>query len=74
MLLIAITYGFYHPTMQYAIIFLFPMIFDGGIQLLTKYESNNALRFLTGFFFGYGFFQLIISSLLAAYWYGYHLV
>lgn len=74
MILIAITYGFYHPPTKYAILFLIPMILDGGIQLLTKYESNNSLRFLTGFLFGYSLFQLFFSSLIAAYWYGYHLV
>lgn len=72
-LLIATTYWIYHPITQYAIILLFPMILDGGIQLLTKYESNNTLRLLTGFLFGYALFQLLISSLIAAYWYGYHL-
>lgn len=74
MLLISITYGFYHPPTIYAIFFLIPMILDGVIQLLTKYESNNSLRFFTGFLFGYSLFQLLFSSLIAAYWYGYHLV
>lgn len=71
-ILIGITYRFYHPSTTCAIILLFPMLLDGGIQLLTTYESNNVLRFLTGFIFGYALFQLLISSLIATYWYGYH--
>lgn len=73
-LLISITYWFYHPPIIYAVFLLFPMILDGGVQLLTKYESNNILRFFTGFLFGYSLFQLLFSSLIAAYWYGYHLI
>jgi uncharacterized membrane protein len=42
---------------------LIPMILDGGIQLIASivtprdpfYESNNTLRFITGFLFGIGF-------------------
>jgi uncharacterized membrane protein len=48
------------------------MILDGGIQLLTRYESTNIRRFFTGLFFGYGFFYLIAASLVATYWIGYH--
>ena len=73
-IMIAITYWFYHLPTLYAIFLLFPMILDGGIQLFTKYESNNYLRFFTGFLFGYSLFQLFFSSLIATYWYGYHLV
>lgn len=34
------------------IIFLLPFVFDGTVQMLTPYESNNTLRFLTGIFAG----------------------
>lgn len=44
-------------------ILLVPMAIDGGVQLIASlvtpkdpfYESNNALRFATGFLFGMGF-------------------
>ena len=73
-LILGITYGMYHPSILYALIFLIPMIFDGGIQLLTTYESTNIRRFLTGLFFGYGLFCLILISVIATFWYGYHFV
>ncbi len=33
---------------------ILPIGLDGGIQMLTSYESNNPLRLLTGAFFGAG--------------------
>ncbi|WP_097003224.1 DUF2085 domain-containing protein [Lacrimispora sp.] len=71
-LFLSVTYAIYHPPILYALIFLIPMILDGGIQLLTRYESTNIRRFFTGLFFGYGFFYLIAASLVATYWIGYH--
>ncbi|QIB68688.1 DUF2085 domain-containing protein [Aminipila butyrica] len=73
-LLLGITYGLYHPPILYAAILLIPMILDGGIQLLTSYESTNVRRFLTGLLFGYGFFHLFLTSIIATYWYGYHFI
>ena len=71
-LILGMTYGVYHPQIIYAILFLIPMIIDGGVQLLTAYESTNIRRFLTGLFFGYGLFYLFVTSMIATYWYGYH--
>jgi uncharacterized membrane protein len=31
---------------------LIPLGLDGGIQMITSYESNNLLRFVTGVIFG----------------------
>lgn len=53
---------------------LVPMVVDGFVQLLTKYESNNSRRFLTGLLFGFGLYTLFAHSSLAAFWYGYSLV
>lgn len=36
----------------YIILLSLPLILDGFIQLLTKYESNNFKRVVTGFLFG----------------------
>lgn len=44
------------------LIFILPMALDGGIQLVTAYESNNPLRTITGLLFGSGF-SLFISSI-----------
>lgn len=44
------------------IIFMIPMILDGGVQLVTNYESNNTKRFLTGFLFGYSLGSLFLRS------------
>ncbi|HEX54725.1 MAG: DUF2085 domain-containing protein [Candidatus Altiarchaeales archaeon] len=41
------------PNPWFLIISLIPMALDGGIQLITDYESNNMLRFITGLIFGY---------------------
>lgn len=38
----------------YIIIFIIPLLLDGFTQLLTKYESNNLKRVITGFLFGIG--------------------
>ncbi|MDR2545468.1 MAG: DUF2085 domain-containing protein [Methanobrevibacter sp.] len=37
-----------------------PLIIDGGLQLLTDYESNNFKRFMTGLLFMLGYFSLIV--------------
>ncbi len=34
------------------LLFLSPLVLDGTIQLLTSYESNNTMRFITGIFAG----------------------
>ncbi|MFW6083350.1 MAG: DUF2085 domain-containing protein [Thermoplasmatota archaeon] len=44
-------------------LFVLPIALDGGIQLVTYYESNNPLRTVTGLIFGIGF-SVFISSLL----------
>ena len=46
------------------------MIADGLLQSLTKYESNNIKRFITGALFGYGIISLFIISTNAAFQYG----
>lgn len=38
---------------------LVPIAIDGGLQLVTSYESNNPLRFVTGFVAGVAFAVLI---------------
>ncbi len=40
------------PNKYLLLLSLIPIGLDGGIQLITNYESNNILRLLTGLFFG----------------------
>ncbi|WP_333651695.1 DUF2085 domain-containing protein [Lacrimispora sp.] len=74
MVILSLTYAIYRLPVLYAAGFLIPMTLDGGIQLLTKYESTNFRRFFTGIFFGYGFFNLFITGAVVSYQYGYNLL
>ncbi len=47
-------------------LFALPMALDGGIQLVTSYESTNLTRVITGLIFGFGFAAFISSILLSA--------
>lgn len=40
------------PNNITTILIMIPMLFDGFLQALTKYESNNFKRVTTGFLFG----------------------
>jgi len=51
------------PSPWFLIISIIPIAIDGGIQLITEYESNNVLRFATGFIFGF----IVIFYLLPTY-------
>ncbi len=73
-LIAAGTYGLYHLPAGYAAILLIPMLLDGIIQLRTTYESTNWKRLLTGLLFGYAITTLLVTSLVATYWLGYHVV
>lgn len=58
-----ISFVFYKQIWWIDLLFLMPLIFDGTIQLLTKYESNNFKRLITGLLFGFGFLQIIILGI-----------
>ena len=49
---------------------MLPLILDGFIQLLTKYESNNSKRLVTGVLFGFALTNLFIISILKTYSFG----
>ena len=66
----AVMYIFIKPSVFICFLILLPMIIDGFLQSLTKYESNNIKRFVTGLFFGYGFISLIIISTNMAFNFG----
>lgn len=46
------------------LLFIFPLIIDGGLQFLFSIMSNNIRRFITGLFFGIGSIQLIVNMLI----------
>lgn len=61
---------FVKPDLIVSFVVLIPMVADGLLQSLTKYESNNIKRFITGILFGYGIISLFIISTNAAFQYG----
>lgn len=40
------------PEFQWVLLLMAPMLFDGFLQLLTRYESGNYRRLFTGILFG----------------------
>ena len=46
------------------LIFLVPLILDGGTQLVFNILSNNTRRFITGIFFGIGFIHFVANIFL----------
>jgi uncharacterized membrane protein len=52
---------FHYPIPFLAqIVFILPMLIDGFSQLLAFRQSNNILRFVTGFLFSIGFLSLLV--------------
>ena len=52
---------------------LLPLIADGFLQLLTRYESTNPRRFITGTLFGLGLYELAAWAAVQAVSWGYAL-
>lgn len=53
------------------LLFMIPMVIDGFLQLLTRYESGNGRRFFSGLFFGYALASLFFMSVVYVYECGY---
>ena len=47
------------------ILCVLPIVFDGGLQAITNYESNTIKRLFTGALFGIGFIWFFSASLSA---------
>ena len=43
------------PQFEIVLVMMIPLIFDGFLQRLTRYESGNIRRLLTGILFGIAF-------------------
>ena len=49
---------------------LIPLVIDGGVQALTRYESTNGKRLVTGILFGYGLVNLFLLTTAATFRWG----
>lgn len=49
-----------------------PMVADGTVQLLTRYESTNFRRVVTGFLFGYALCALSVLLVISGFHQGYN--
>ena len=57
----------YIPSFYLCVILMLPLIIDGTVQYLTKYNSNNFLRFITGLLWGYALINMMVIILSHAY-------
>ena len=73
MLAAALGVVFRLPSVWFSALLLLPLLLDGFAQLLSKYETTNLRRVVTGVLFGYGFLSLLVLSWIAAYRFGYRL-
>ena len=60
-------FALFHISLFGNLFLLIPLIFDGTLQLKTKYESTNIRRFITGTMFGYALVSIFILTTLYAY-------
>ena len=68
-----ISYALVHPGLGLSALLLLPMVADGGVQAVTKYESTNFRRFVTGLLFGYGLVCLFLLTTGMAFRFGFAL-
>lgn len=71
MLIAAVVCFFYLPPVWVTLVLMVPMVADGTIQLLTRYESTNPRRLATGILFGYAFMALLVIYYAACVRFGY---
>ena len=62
------------PPLWLCFAVMVPMLLDGFIQLLTRYESTNPRRLVTGLLFGYGLAGFFVITNIMAFRFGYNLV
>lgn len=66
-------FGWVRPGVYSWLWLLLPMIIDGGLQALTRYESRNTRRLWTGALFGYALMSLFLLSSIYVYGLGAHM-
>lgn len=64
------TYRMFDLSVGEYFILMLPLIIDGFLQKLTKYESNNIKRVVTGFLFGYALLTIFVMTMEHGYNYG----
>lgn len=65
-----VLFWLWRPNVITSLIMLLPLILDGFIQVLTKYESTNVRRLFTGILFGIGIASLFAQSTIVAFEFG----
>ena len=73
MVLALVGLWFYLPPLWLVPVMMAPMVADGLIQLLTRYESTNLRRLLTGMLFGYGLVALVVLISRELYLFGFQI-
>lgn len=58
---------FLRPPYWLMAVMMVPMAADGLIQGLTKYESTNLRRLITGILFGFGITMIVIMFLISVF-------
>ena len=58
---------FFRPPYWLMAVMMVPMAADGLIQGLTKYESTNLRRLITGILFGFGITMIVIMFLISVF-------
>lgn len=66
-----ILYPLIKLSLPIALLLMLPMILDGALQSLSRYESNNTKRFITGFLFGYSLAWIFVYTSVIAFEFGY---
>lgn len=64
------TFPWFRPQLPAVLLLVVPMLLDGGLQMLTPYESGNIRRLLTGALFGYALVCLFLLSTTAVFRFG----
>jgi len=65
---------FYMPPLWSSFVLMVPLVVDGFTQRLTRYESTNPRRLVTGILFGYGLTAFFVMTNHMAFRFGYNLV
>ena len=63
----AATFWLGSPGWALSLALMLPLVLDGGAQALTRYESGNIRRAVTGALFGYALMNLLLLSTIAAF-------
>ena len=73
MILFLVSCFFWMPPYWLCLVLMSPLIVDGFTQKLTRYESTNFRRVVTGLLFGYGLAGFFILNNIYSFRFGYNL-